>query len=153
MCAMIIVLRLIGRYIRVETLFGEDKVAALALIPLFLRIAFVHPILLYGTNNVLIDDTLALTPTDIDYRSIASRLVFVSCILYLAILWLLKIVTLEFFDRLVASSGRNRHTLLLRFTRVSLALTFLAVLVADLAECQPFPYYFQVLPDPGGRCR
>ena len=68
-------------------------------------------------------------------------------------LWLLKLVTLEFFDRLVASSGRNRRTLLLRFTRISLALTFLAVLVADLAECQPFPHYFQVLPDPGGRCR
>ena len=82
MCAMIIILRLIGRYIRVETLFCEDKVAALALIPLFLRMAFVHPILLYGTNNVLIDDTLALTPTDIDHRSIASRLVIVSRILY-----------------------------------------------------------------------
>jgi hypothetical protein len=60
-------------------------VAALALIPLFLCIAFVHPILFYSTNNVFIDDTLALTPTDVDHRSIASRLALVSRILYLAI--------------------------------------------------------------------
>jgi hypothetical protein len=82
MCAVIIILRLIGRYIRVETLFGEDKIAAVALIPLVLRMAFVHPILLYGTNNVLVDDALALTPTDIHNRSIASRLVLVSRILH-----------------------------------------------------------------------
>jgi hypothetical protein len=82
MCAVVIILRLIGRYIRVEQLFAEDKVAALVLIPLFLRMGFVHPILLFGTNNVLVDDTLPLTDVEIYHRSIASRLVLVSRILH-----------------------------------------------------------------------
>jgi hypothetical protein len=37
--------------------------------------------------------------------------------------------------------------------RGTLAATFLAVLVSDLAECQPFPHYWQVTPDPGPQCR
>jgi hypothetical protein len=83
MCAVVIILRLIGRYIRVEKLFGEDKVAAAVLIPLLLRMAFIHPILLYGTNNVLLDDTQPpLSDTEIQQRSIASRLVLVSRILH-----------------------------------------------------------------------
>ncbi|KAL2136851.1 hypothetical protein VTI74DRAFT_577 [Chaetomium olivicolor] len=153
LCAVIIVLRLIGRYVRVEKLFREDWVAATALIPLFLRMAFVHPILIYGTNNVLVDEGLVLSDDEIQRRSVASRLVLVSRILHPAILWLLKVVTLEFFDRLVGFSGRNRYTTLLRFMRISLAATFLAIVIADLAECQPFPHYWQVVPDPGGRCR
>lgn len=68
-------------------------------------------------------------------------------------LWLLKYVTLDFFDRLVGLSGKNRYTLLLRFMRASLIATFLAVVIADLAECQPFAHYWQVVPDPGSRCR
>jgi hypothetical protein len=82
MCAVVIILRLIGRYIRVEQLFAEDKAAALVLIPLFLRMAFVHPVLLFGTNNVLVDDTHQLSDVDIYHRAIASRLVLVSRILH-----------------------------------------------------------------------
>lgn len=78
LCAVIIVLRLLGRYIRVEKLFGEDKVAAAALLPLFLRMAFVHPVLLYGTNNVLLDDGPPLPEIEVWHRSIASRLVLAS---------------------------------------------------------------------------
>ena len=82
MCATFILFRLVGRFIRVGSLFGEDKVAALALIPLFVRMAFVHPILLYGTNNVLLDDALPLSESDINNRSVASRLVLVARILH-----------------------------------------------------------------------
>lgn len=39
------------------------------------------------------------------------------------------------------------------FVRVVLIATFAAVVISDLAECQPFSHYWQVLPDPGGRCR
>src|SRR4051794_21849506 len=78
MCTVIIVLRLAGRYIRVEALFREDKVAAVVLIPLFLRMAFVHPILLYGTNNVLVKGSLPLSDIETHHRAIASRLVLVS---------------------------------------------------------------------------
>lgn len=37
--------------------------------------------------------------------------------------------------------------------RATLVATFVAVVIADLAECQPFNHYWQVLPDPGGQCR
>ena len=32
-------------------------------------------------------------------------------------------------------------------------MTFIGVVISDLAECQPFSHYWQVLPDPGGQCR
>ncbi|GAB1318006.1 hypothetical protein MFIFM68171_08216 [Madurella fahalii] len=154
LCAVIIVLRLMGRYIRVEKLFGEDKVAAMVLLPLFLRMAFVHPVLLYGTNNVLlVDDGSPLSEIEIWRRSIGSRLVLASRFIQPTILWLLKAVTLLFFDRLVGSSGKNRYTLLLRFMWAALAVTFLAVVISDLAECTPFHRYWQVVPDPGPQCR
>lgn len=34
-----------------------------------------------------------------------------------------------------------------------LAVTFLATVVSDIAECQPFTHYWQVIPDPGPKCR
>jgi hypothetical protein len=37
--------------------------------------------------------------------------------------------------------------------RYTLGLTFIAVVVSDLTECQPFNHYWQVTPDPGGKCR
>ncbi|KAL2163224.1 hypothetical protein VTH06DRAFT_5280 [Thermothelomyces fergusii] len=134
MCAVVVVLRLVGRYVRVERLFREDKIAAAALVPLFVRMALVHPVLLFGTNNVFIDETHPPTDAEINRRSIGSRLVLAARIAQPAILWLFKAATLAFFDRLVGVSGRRRYTLLLRGARVALGAAFLAVLVADLAE-------------------
>lgn len=37
--------------------------------------------------------------------------------------------------------------------RWTLGLTFLAVVISDLTECQPFSHYWQVTPDPGPKCR
>ncbi|SPQ24383.1 c8440272-c485-43ec-9eff-07f405d74a1b [Thermothielavioides terrestris] len=152
-CAVTIVVRLLGRWVRVEKLFLEDTYVAAALIPLFLRMAFVHPILIYGTNNVLVPDGSVLSDEEAQRRSIGSRLVLVSRILQPAILWLLKAATLEFFHRLVGQAGKKRYNLLLRSLLVSLPVTFLAIIIADLAECRPFPHYWQVVPDPGGQCR
>lgn len=41
----------------------------------------------------------------------------------------------------------------LRFIRYFLASTLVAVVIATLAECQPFDHYWQVVPDPGVACR
>ena len=32
-------------------------------------------------------------------------------------------------------------------------MTFVAVVIATLAECRPFAGYWQLIPDPGPRCR
>jgi len=82
-CAVIIALRVTGRFVRTEKLFAEDKTAALALIPLFLRMGCVHAILVYGTNNAQLAGA-HLSDDELGKRSIASGLVLLSRFLYAA---------------------------------------------------------------------
>lgn len=79
---VIIVLRLSGRYIRTERLFGEDKIMALSIIPLMIRMALIHVVLIWGTNNAV---TTGLTAEEIRHREIGSRLVLASRIMYAAL--------------------------------------------------------------------
>ena len=52
---------------------------ALSLVPLLVRMALVHLILIWGTNNTT---SRGLTELDIRHREIGSRLVLVSRIMY-----------------------------------------------------------------------
>ncbi|KAH8675114.1 hypothetical protein BGZ61DRAFT_458344 [Ilyonectria robusta] len=151
-CIAIIVLRLSGRYVRVEKLLREDKIVACALIPLILRAVCVHFVLLYGTNNVNLDG-LDLTQSEIDKRVIGSRLVMATRVFYAAVLWIIKYTTLEFFSRLAGATRKKLHAMIILVMRWTLGLTFLAVVISDLTECQPFSHYWQVTPDPGPKCR
>lgn len=83
LCTCIILLRVTGRFIRTERLFLEDKIAALALIPLFLRMGCVHYILIHGTNNADFNG-VDMTEAEVKQREIASGLVLLSRILYAA---------------------------------------------------------------------
>lgn len=78
---MIILFRVCGRYIRTEKLFKEDWLAFACLIPLFCRMALVHVILLFGTNNAVIDD---FSERALERRALGSRLVLVSRVFYAA---------------------------------------------------------------------
>nr|XP_036588408.1 uncharacterized protein CTRU02_01460 [Colletotrichum truncatum]KAF6799781.1 integral membrane protein [Colletotrichum truncatum] len=150
-CTLIILLRVAGRFIRTERLFQEDKVAALALIPLWLRMACVHFVLLYGTNNAQLDD--GLSSEDAYRKRVASGLVLASRIFYAATLWILKNTILEFFKRLTGVTWARSYEQTLVFIRCTLVATFIAIIISDLAECRPFHHYWQVTPDPGGQCR
>lgn len=75
----IILIRFCGRYVRTEKVFREDGTMLLAIVPLLLRMAFVHVVLLFGTNNTI---TVNLTDVDIRHREIGSRLVLASRIMY-----------------------------------------------------------------------
>ncbi len=79
--ATIILFRLAGRFIRVERLMREDKIMAIALIPLFARMALVHVVLIWGTNNTV---TTGLTNEEIHHREMGSRLVLAARIMYAA---------------------------------------------------------------------
>ena len=79
--AVIILLRVAGRFVRTERLFREDKTAALALIPLFLRMGCVHFILVHGTNNARFDGVV-LSAEELRGRELASGLVLASRVLY-----------------------------------------------------------------------
>jgi hypothetical protein len=80
---MIILLRVTGRFIRTERLFREDRIAALALIPLYIRMGLVHYILLHATNN---SDFTGFPVDDkfLSEVSIASGLVLAARIFYAA---------------------------------------------------------------------
>lgn len=80
-CFAIIILRLSGRFVRVEKLLREDKICAGALLPILMRAICVHFVLKYGTNNVNLDN-LNLTQDEIDKRVIGSRLVMASRVFY-----------------------------------------------------------------------
>ncbi|KAK3400641.1 hypothetical protein B0T20DRAFT_150401 [Sordaria brevicollis] len=154
-CTAVIILRVLGRYVRMEKLFLEDKIAAFALIPMYLRIACVHVVLVYGTNNVELvnDDGVHLSQKSMDRRVIGSRLVLATRFFYFTTLWTLKTITLLFFNRLVGTAGKSKYNLTLRFLQITIGLTFIACFISNLSECFPVTHYWQVSPDPGGQCR
>ncbi|KAL2754331.1 hypothetical protein ACRALDRAFT_1081410 [Sodiomyces alcalophilus JCM 7366] len=151
-CTVIILVRVTGRFIRSEKLFREDRIASLALIPMYMRMACVHFILLYGTNNAQLEGA-NLPAQVLQRKSIASGLVLASRIFYAATLWILKETILEYFKRLTESASERYAARAHMVIRCSLAVTFMAILISTLAECRPFHGYWQVLPDPGGQCR
>ena len=66
---------------------------------------------------------------------------------------MLKLTISEFFKRLTINIWRPSHEIMLQVIRWFLLVTFIAIVIADLAECQPFTHYWQVVPDPGAKCR
>lgn len=113
-CAVIIALRVIGRFIRSEKLFSEDKTAALALVPLFLRMGCVHVILIYGTNNVRLEGA-ELSDDELHNRSVASGLVLLSRVFYAAtyVTSSNPLRPAPVSDELVCKKKANRYVLLL----------------------------------------
>ncbi|KAF2659925.1 hypothetical protein K491DRAFT_701946 [Lophiostoma macrostomum CBS 122681] len=148
---VIIGFRLSGRYIRNERLFREDKVMAWSIIPLLARMSVVHVVLIYGTNNVDID---GLTdPVKIRHREIGSKMVLAARIFYALFIWMAKFTVSEFLKRMTERFWKKGYELGLRCIRGFLVVTFIGVLIATLAECQPVTHYWQVIPDPGPQCR
>jgi len=66
---------------------------------------------------------------------------------------MLKLTISEFFKRLTINIWTRSHEIMLQFIRWFLLVTFIAVVIADIGECQPFTHYWQVSPDPGAKCR
>lgn len=68
-------------------------------------------------------------------------------------LWTAKLTVCEFLKRVNGMVWRRSVAVFLRFIHVFLVSTLVAVVIATLAECQPFDHYWQVRPDPGPACR
>ncbi|EAT86116.2 hypothetical protein SNOG_06285 [Parastagonospora nodorum SN15] len=148
---VIIGFRVSGRYIRNERLFREDKIMAWSIIPLAARMGCVHIVLIYGTNNV---DVSQLTdPLIIRHREIGSQCVLAARIFYAMFIWMAKFTVSEFLKRLTERFWKKGYEWGLRGIRIFLVVTFVIVFIATLAECHPFTHYWQVIPDPGPRCR
>ncbi|TIA74972.1 hypothetical protein D6C76_06152 [Aureobasidium pullulans] len=147
---VIILMRLAGRKIRTGRLFQEDRVMALSLIPLLARMGLIHVVLMYGTNNVQSEN---LTDYEIYLRQIGSKLVLAARINYALFIWISKFTVSEFLKRITSAIWRRSYEITLHCIRIFLVATFIAVVIATLAECQPFDHYWQVVPDPGPQCR
>jgi hypothetical protein len=77
---LIIIVRLFGRMIRNNQLFREDWIMFWSIVPLLIRQALVHIVLLWGTNNI--DISAGLSPQEIFDRSVGSRAVLASRVFY-----------------------------------------------------------------------
>jgi hypothetical protein len=150
--AVIILTRLAGRKVRSNKLFREDWIMFFALIPLFARMGFVHVVLIYGTNNVA---TIGVdySEEEIRHRQLGSKLVLAARIFYALFIWMSKWTVSEFLKRITIHLWRTSYEFTLHCIRIFLVATFIAVIIATLAECQPFSHYWQVVPDPGPQCR
>ncbi|KAL2068904.1 hypothetical protein VTL71DRAFT_15242 [Oculimacula yallundae] len=146
----VIFLRICGRYVRAEKIFFEDGIMIMAIIPLLVRMAFVHVVLVYGTNNTKTD---GLSEKSIQHREIGSQLVLVSRVFYAAYLWAIKYSTSMFLRTLTESVWQRSHQRLLKYLHIFLGATFIATVIVDLGACHPFSHYWQVTPDPGPQCR
>ncbi|KAI7463562.1 hypothetical protein KC357_g8195 [Hortaea werneckii] len=111
-----------------------------------------HVVLIYGTNNVQIEGN-SFSEVDIRHRKIGAGLVLAARILYAAFIWLCKLTVSEFLKRIKIRIWRPSYETVLHGIRIFLAMTFVAVIIATLAECQPFEDYYQLIPDPGPQCR
>ncbi|OAX82177.1 hypothetical protein ACJ72_03473 [Emergomyces africanus] len=147
----IIFVRVLGRYIRAQVLFPEDWIMLISVIPLFIRMGLVHLVLIYGTNNIV--STANLLDIQIRQREIGSGLVLAARIFYTLFIWTAKFTITEFLARLTAPTWRRSFQLMLNFIRLFLAVTFCAVVISTLMECQPFHHYWQVNPIPAPKCR
>jgi len=150
MALAFILVRLWGRFIRTESLFMEDKVMALSIIPLFIRMSLIHVVMLYGTNNV---DLADVSPSQYNEREIGSRLVLGARVFYAAFIWMAKYTMSEFLKRMTSSFWKRKYEIQLRAIQIYLLATFVAVVISTIGECQPITHYWQVAPDPGPQCR
>jgi hypothetical protein len=65
-----------------------------------------------------------------------------------------KLTISEFFKRLTPLHlWKSSYERTFRLIRWFLLASFIAVVIADIAECQPIAAYWQVVPDPGPKCR
>jgi len=150
--AVVIIVRLAGRKIRSNVLFREDWIMLLALIPLFARMAFIHVVLLWDTNNVQVAGQ-HLTPTEIYHRSMGSKLVLPARIFYAMYIWTCKLTVSEFLKRITIRIWRRSYEITLQGIRIFLFVTFIAVVISTIGGCQPFHDYWQVVPEASPACR
>ncbi|CAG8958163.1 hypothetical protein HYFRA_00000514 [Hymenoscyphus fraxineus] len=148
----IIFFRVIGRYIRTEKSYREDIIMLLGVIPLLLRQAILHVVLLYGTNNTITDGLSAIS---IRRRETGSKLVLVTRVLYVTYLWTIKLSTSTFLHNLITStaSSSKKSKKILYWFYAFLFVTYVGSVSSAIGTCDPFSGYWQVIPDPGVRCR
>ncbi|KAI5789646.1 hypothetical protein DFH27DRAFT_207185 [Peziza echinospora] len=163
---VIVLVRVIGRYCRTLTMYRDDRLMLASILPLALRLGLAHLVLRLGTNNINLDGFDKFTTPkgdeeviewglekEISRREMGSKIVLVSRLAYVAFIWSQMFCITEFHKKLNLSFRHQAYKTGLNAIRWSLVVTFVAIMIAVLAECNPFPHFWQVSPDPGPKCR
>ncbi|MBE7182035.1 MAG: hypothetical protein INR71_12670 [Terriglobus roseus] len=148
--AVIIFVRLGGRLVRNDMLFREDKIMLASVVPLVARMAFVHVVLIWGTNNANL--ATVNDPTDLYHRQIGSRLVLAARVFYAMFIWMAKFTVLDFLKRMTERFWKRSFEIGMQFITWYLVATFVAVVLSTILECHPTSHYWQVKPFPGSQC-
>ncbi|KAJ5280480.1 hypothetical protein N7478_005852 [Penicillium angulare] len=149
----LITLRLLLRKLKGFKFVLGDYFAMGAIVCALARLALVHVILIWGTNNMTesFRNSHNFTPEEIRRREIASKFVLANRVFYNSYLWLQKLVLLDTYRRLL------KHLRWEKITMISyigiFAATYATVQIVTFTECDPFNHYWMVLPDPGTCCQ
>ncbi|KAJ5874133.1 uncharacterized protein N7529_002563 [Penicillium soppii] len=149
----LIVLRLLMRKLKGFKFVLGDYFAMGAILCALIRLALVHVILIWGTNNMSTKfrHTHDFTPEEIRRREIASKFVLTNRVFYNSYLWLQKLVLLDTYRRLLTHLHWEKMTMILYIG--IFAASYIIVQVVTFTECDPFNHYWIVLPDPGICCQ
>ncbi|KAE8163811.1 hypothetical protein BDV40DRAFT_287507 [Aspergillus tamarii] len=149
-CAVgLISIRLVMRKIRGKAFVLGDYLSLCAILCALIRLALVHVIIIWGTNNMSPGFRYShhFTPEEIYRRETASKFTLVNRVFYNTYLWLQKFILLDTYRHLLRNLSWERITL---GTYVSIfAATYVTVQIVTFTECDPFDHYWIVLPDPG----
>lgn len=115
-----------------------------SVIPLMARMACIHVVLIWGTNNA--DLSHDNDPTSLHHREVGSRLVLAARIFYALFIWTAKFTVLDFLKRMTERFWRRSFEIGMRFITWYLVLSFIAVLLSTILECRPIHEYWEVKP-------
>lgn len=165
-CLFLIFARIFWRFVRLLKVYRDDWWMVASIIPLGIRLALAHMVLIWGTNNISLAafDRFREPQNGKEYidwgldeeirrRENGSKCVLAARVAYAAFIWSQKLCITEFHSKLNLSFWNTSYKGILGAIRWILVVTFLAVVVSIFAECNPFQRYWQVLPDPGPQCR
>ncbi|KAL7938856.1 hypothetical protein V8C35DRAFT_276081 [Trichoderma chlorosporum] len=142
-------LRLLGRrYARQDFNLG-DYLTMGAFLCALTRLAVIHVVLIWGTNNMTDAERedQVFTPSKLYQLEMGSKLSIANRAVYNSYLWLQKLVLLDLYRRLIHDLPYEKW--LLRFYLFVFFVAFTIAQVYTFVECRPFHLYWQVLPDPG----
>ncbi|KAE8330956.1 hypothetical protein BDV39DRAFT_190203 [Aspergillus sergii] len=149
-CAVgLISIRLVMRKIRGKAFVLGDYLSLCAILCALIRLALVHVIIIWGTNNMSRGFRYShhFTSEEIYRRETASKFTLVNRVFYNTYLWLQKFILLDTYRHLLRNLSWERITL---GTYVFIfAATYVTVQIVTFTECNPFDHYWIVLPDPG----
>ncbi|KAE8335785.1 hypothetical protein BDV24DRAFT_155705 [Aspergillus arachidicola] len=149
-CAVgLISIRLVMRKIRGKAFVLGDYLSLCAILCALIRLALVHVIIIWGTNNISRGFRYShhFTSEEIYRRETASKFTLVNRVFYNTYLWLQKFILLDTYRHLLRNLSWERITL---GTYVFIfAATYVTVQIVTFTECNPFDHYWIVLPDPG----